>query len=182
MHRISAALLALALAFSLAACCGAPKEPKGETPPEEMLDAAQLCDTLDAYCAEVDESLAPMIGGIDTAKNYTGMQLDYVLNDTMGAALDAKDTIRAIHEATKEIAAQTEDTEGLEEYLDTFKDLLGCALTYADKGKEYCKNPTQENADAYTHSSDVYLASKLNYAGEQLEYLLNYYTIEELPE
>ena len=171
MHRIIAASLALALAFSLAACGSAPKEPKGETPPEEMLDAAQLCDTLDAYCAEVEDGLAPVIDGIDTAKNYTGMQLDYVLSETMGAALDAKDAIRAIREATKEIAAQTEDTEGLEEYLDTFKDLLGCALTYADKVKAYCKDPTRENADAYTHSFDVYLASKLNYADAQLAYM-----------
>lgn len=182
MHRISAALLALALAFSLTACGSAPKESKAETPPQEMLDAAQLCDTLDTYCTEVEEILAPVIGGIDTAKNYTGMQLDYVLNETMGAALDAKDAIRAIHEATKEIAAQTEDTEGLEEYLDTFKDFLGCALTYTDKVKAYCKDPTRENAEVYTHSFDVYLASKINYADAQLKYLLNYYTIEELTE
>ena len=73
MHRIIAALLAFALAFSLAACGSAPKEQKTETPPQEMLDAAQLCDALDAYCAEVEDGLAPVIGGIDTAKNYTGM-------------------------------------------------------------------------------------------------------------
>ena len=40
MHRIIAALLALALAFSLAACGSAPKEPKGETPPEGLAELA----------------------------------------------------------------------------------------------------------------------------------------------
>lgn len=196
MKKLLSVILAALLCISLAAC-GADEAP-APTPatqpekqgssaadtgsPIEMLNAAQICETMDEYAKDAEDCIAPVIECLNSIKNYSGLQQDYVITETMGAALDAKDAIRSIYDNSKAILDLTECQDGLGDYFDSLTDVLGSALTFADKVKEFCKDPSMEKAEDYEHYFNVYLASKLNYAEAQMEYLGNYYTEEEVLE
>ena len=177
MKRMLACLMLMSCVVFFCSCGGESSDasPVKNSPelsePAETLDVTQVCDALDGYIGEAEASLAAVTESLNKIEQYSGIAQDAVINDTMGIALDAKSAIRDIYDRSEDIENQAECADGFADYYDCFKDVLGSALIFSDKVKEFCKDPSQEMFDDCDHAFNVYLASKLNYVDAQNEYI-----------